>query len=107
MPCIPVVGPKGARGWVCVRGPQPRPKCHLCGRPGGLLCDYPAGPGKTCDRPLCRRCALHLDRDTDWCPSHALEGFPPAQQPAPEPAPELPAPAAPEVRQLGLFGGAP
>ncbi len=58
---------------VCSRGRQSRKLCS-CGRPATLLCDWPlAGPkaGKTCDRPICTRCASHVGPDRDYCQAHA------------------------------------
>ena len=64
---------------LCHSGPDPRAKCVVCGVKGAdRLCDWPVGNGKTCDRPLCRRCARHPvpefgkeeSADTDYCPEH-------------------------------------
>lgn len=58
---------------VCSRGRQPRKLCS-CGRKATLLCDWPlAGPkaSKTCDRPICARCAAHVGPDRDYCQAHA------------------------------------
>jgi hypothetical protein len=76
-------------GFVCSRG-QRRKVCSECkARPATLLCDYPLKgrkAGKTCDRALCRRCAVQVQgipeqlgfaleaivADTvDLCPAHA------------------------------------
>jgi hypothetical protein len=49
-------------------------KCHYCGRPQQKLCDYPLSgekAGKTCDIPMCERCATHVPPDTDYCRVHA------------------------------------
>jgi hypothetical protein len=29
------------------------------------------GKSKTCDRVLCRACAVHKEPDIDYCPEHA------------------------------------
>ena len=59
---------------MCGRSERPKP-CCICGRAGGKLCDYPLRgekEGKTCDRSLCARCAVHsASHDIDLCPSHA------------------------------------
>ena len=52
--------------------------CSSCGNPRATqLCDYKLANGKTCDRPLCLRCAVmqkpvwgQKDR-VDYCPAHA------------------------------------
>lgn len=58
---------------------RPVKKCK-CGRPSTKLCDFELGPpdhaqgahGKTCDRPLCDRCAVHIPgKDVDYCLDHA------------------------------------
>lgn len=56
-------------GFICAHG-RSREKCWKCGRPASLLCDYPVGEGKTCDKPLCRACAIHVGHDRDYCPDH-------------------------------------
>jgi hypothetical protein len=71
MPCR-VVKVGDTVAFVC--GPRQRSKpCVGCGKPHTKLCDFPLmGPkaGKTCDRPLCDRCAVS-DGDIDYCPTHA------------------------------------
>ena len=57
---------------VCVRGQRAKP-CAVCKSPSTQLCDFPlTGPkaGKTCDAPLCRRCAVKVGPDRDYCPAH-------------------------------------
>lgn len=71
--------------FMCSRGKRHK-KCADCGRPATLLCDYKLRgkkEGKTCDRPLCRACAVNAGRipeitggmrssDTvDYCKAHA------------------------------------
>ena len=76
MPCNPVNLPGDAYAIVCTRGGR-RPKpCAYCGMPSSRLCDYPLrGPkaGKTCDEPMCTRCATRPDprEDVDYCRAHA------------------------------------
>jgi len=70
MGCTPING-TGYMAVVCRRGSTRR--C-ICGRPATQLCDfklYGAMEGKTCDRPICGRCATHAGPDTDYCPPHA------------------------------------
>lgn len=91
MSCTPFRSQDGSvSGFVCSRG-QRRKACSECKvRPATLLCDFPLSgrkAGKTCDRALCRRCAIEvksvprlpelafgtkLEPDTmDLCPAHA------------------------------------
>lgn len=46
--------------------------CSLCHwRPAVVLCDGPeASTRKTCDAPMCKECASHVDPDRDYCPRH-------------------------------------
>lgn len=105
MPCERITLSNGGYGYLRLnREATRRQPCSICRRPASRRCDYPTAQGRTCDAWLCTRCALPLDRDTDWCPGHALEGHP-RPEPAPAPAPEPPVPAAPSAVQLGLFGG--
>jgi hypothetical protein len=74
--------PDGKFAIVCTRGQKKKP-CVVCGRPGEVLCDYPlsgaktgAGQRPTCDRLICRRCAVRIRPDVDYCPTHArLKGL--------------------------------
>lgn len=65
-------------GFACSRGSaldRLRKFCG-CGRPATKLCDYPLrGPkaGKTCDAPLCERCATVVGADRDFCQPHARD----------------------------------
>ncbi len=57
-----------------------RQMCKHCGRnPVSKLCDYPVAPGKTCDFPMCARCATNIAHEVDYCPKHK-DVKPPAQQ---------------------------
>lgn len=58
---------------VCHSGPRPKTKPCKCGNPSTLLCDYPVGGRKTCDAPLCGRCAVSKGPDRDYCPHHEKE----------------------------------
>ena len=58
---------------ICSRGSRPI-VCEICGKRGDKLCDFPLTgekAGKTCDRHLCAKCAVHVGRDVDYCPTHA------------------------------------
>lgn len=45
-------------------------KCHYCGNPATLLCDYPTEWHKTCDRPICNDCSVHVGYERDYCRCH-------------------------------------
>jgi len=74
MPCTPFPLPDGHVALVC--GPRARRRrCSVCGALPAhvVLCDGPGvRPGKRCDAPLCRQCAVHPDpeQDKDYCPRH-------------------------------------
>jgi hypothetical protein len=54
----------------------PRKRCSVCGNLGASkLCDFELA-GKTCDKPLCGRCAIHRKPDSDFCPDHTAETLP-------------------------------
>ena len=47
--------------------------CLSCGAPATKLCDFKllgVKEGKTCDRPLCVRCAKKVTGGLDYCPGH-------------------------------------
>ena len=75
MPCKPMVREGVVVGWSCSRASSKI--CSSCGRSGATqLCDFKLANGKTCDRPLCKRCAVvqkpvwgQVDR-VDYCPAH-------------------------------------
>lgn len=69
MPCTPF-DIDGMRGIVCTRGGRQK-RCSVCNAPrAGVLCDFPIGKGKTCDKPLCGRCAKSVAPGIDHCPDH-------------------------------------
>ena len=73
MPCETIYDDDGRTiGFACRRGGRTR-RCSSCrAATATQLCDYPLANGKTCDRPLCRRCAVKQPgRDMDFCPPHA------------------------------------
>jgi hypothetical protein len=82
MPCYAFkIG--NATGFICTPRERSKP-CKYCGRPSSKLCDYPlrgAKAGKTCDIPMCDRCATHIDPDSDYCKAHAEEGTRLARKP--------------------------
>ena len=79
MPCYTVDLQGGGHAIVCTRGRRPI-VCSVCRLPGNKLCDFPlmgAKTGKTCDRPLCDRCAISGGKGIDYCPTHArMKGMP-------------------------------
>jgi hypothetical protein len=78
MPCSVVkVGDSYA---IVTHARQPRRRCRFCAH--GLverLCDFPLGPGKTCDEGMCSQCATRMGADLDYCPRHK-HSKPAAQQ---------------------------
>lgn len=61
-------------GRACYR--EQRASCATtgCAGAGTLLCDYPVtrrGRQTTCNRRVCRRCAVALGPGLDFCPPHA------------------------------------
>lgn len=61
--CERLTMPDGSVAIVCgVRHRRPRP-CVQCGDPAGFECDV-------CDRPLCRRCRIHVPPNQDFCKDH-------------------------------------
>lgn len=57
---------------TCSRGERTK-KCKQCGERAELLCDFELGGtkrGKTCDAPLCRRCAIEVGPDRHLCRPH-------------------------------------
>lgn len=94
MTCETFVGKDGVRMIVCGRGhraPKPKP-CAACGTEtaGYVLCDFKISEpvirggqqtrrARTCDKPLCKRCAVHVGEDIDYCPSHPLHAAAPVQ----------------------------
>ncbi len=61
---------------ICSHGRR-APKCRFCDRTSAKLCDFlliGSKAGKTCDAPLCDRCATSVGPDRDLCPPHARQG---------------------------------
>ncbi len=73
----------GFSGLVHVKLPRPRRRpCHWCGALTDRLCDGPGPPrtlalfgdpdpvalaARSCSRPVCRRCAIQVPPDQDYC----------------------------------------
>lgn len=64
-----LVNVDGVVARVC--GPRRIPICAFCHAPAGLECDYPKGK-KTCDKKLCRGCAIAGGTNLDFCPDHPV-----------------------------------
>ena len=71
MTCRTIITGPGSFAIVCTRGE--RKKRCACGNVATLLCDFPLTgekTGKTCDAPICRRCAKSVGPNRDYCPAH-------------------------------------
>ena len=68
MPCTVIRFPGGGHAIAC--GPKRKPKlCPFCKQqPAILSCDGDLGNGKTCDAPICDKCAALVGPDRDLCP---------------------------------------
>jgi len=68
--------PNGSVAIVCGVRRRRRPPC-ACGAESKYECDGPrrhhAGRTKTCDRPLCGRCRIHVPPNQDFCKDHRAE----------------------------------
>lgn len=72
MSCTPIVVDGRVVGMVCTSGRRSTAKpCGFCTTPSTRLCDYPALPGRTCDKPICAAHTHQLPGDRDLCPLHA------------------------------------
>lgn len=67
--------PNGTSAIVC-GGRHRRHRCSGCGRPATLQCDFPTSKGRTCDKHLCRLCAVPKGDNVDWCKAHQAEETP-------------------------------
>ncbi len=67
--CNTVNLPGGGYAIVCGGHNRKVRKC-ACGKVAALLCDWPIGGGKTCDKPVCQDCAVKGGPNVDFCPSH-------------------------------------
>lgn len=68
MTCRPIALPGGGTAIVCFV--SRRTKRCKCGALATLLCDWKAGAGKTCDRPLCAACAEEVAEEKHLCREH-------------------------------------
>jgi hypothetical protein len=60
--------PLEVTGFLCGKFGDP---CIQCGDVSEVLCDYPLGEqGRTCDKPLCLRCAPEVGVDKNYCAEH-------------------------------------
>jgi len=82
MPCewqkVPITTENGTEyvaAMMCSRGRRPARRCVVCFTTKDIkLCDFPLRgekTGQTCDRPVCRWHAHHIEPDCDLCPAHA------------------------------------
>ncbi len=57
---------------VCGVRRRRRPPCVHCSQTSDVACDGPPRDErrKTCDRPLCRRCRIHVPPNQDFCKDH-------------------------------------
>jgi len=69
MACLRVALPDGGTAIVCTMRRRRRPCVH-CGKVAPFLCDGPVAPGRTCSRPLCGHCRIHVPPDRDFCRAH-------------------------------------
>jgi hypothetical protein len=61
-------------GRACYRGNGPRCQTTGCTGAGTVLCDFPVtrrGREATCNRRVCRSCAVSIGKGQDFCPPHA------------------------------------
>lgn len=76
-PCNTFNGPGGTKIIAC-GGRAPRRRCSICHELGAdKLCDFPvegSNPtvARTCDKPLCNKCAVHREPNQDYCPGHVV-----------------------------------
>jgi hypothetical protein len=76
--CERIALPGGGVAIVCGGHRRRRPRC-ACGAPATLECDGQGPPAlerrgavvakrrRSCDQPLCSRCAIHVPPDQDYC----------------------------------------
>jgi hypothetical protein len=74
MPCTSYKTKEGGVVIACTRGRRTGQRCEVCGAHSvDKLCDYPlrgSKAGKTCDKKLCRHCAVSVGSNKDYCPAH-------------------------------------
>jgi hypothetical protein len=75
MPCQVIDLGNGHFAHIRTSAPK-RKRCSVCKQLCmARLCDAVIAPGRTCDAPLCPRCAYHVAPDTDYCPKHAPQQY--------------------------------
>lgn len=67
MPCYIQRTRDGGKLFVCG---DLGPHCADCAAVGDLLCDFPVGEGKTCDRPMCATHASEIGPELHYCRTH-------------------------------------
>jgi len=74
MTCTPLRDNEGRiAGFVCGRGRFGN-NCHLCRKTAKLQCDFFLhAERRTCDKWLCKSCAVRVAPNTDYCPGHRRE----------------------------------
>lgn len=78
MTCRKVEMPDGGIAIVCDRTKKSsgrvrdRYRCKDCNfqKPAEVLCDYPVGKNKTCDRPCCEKHHKNISPGVDHCLHH-------------------------------------
>lgn len=70
--CERVPMPGGGFAIICGGRYRRRLPCVHCGEASAFACDGPPRDRrrKTCDRPLCRRCRIHVPPNQDFCKDH-------------------------------------
>jgi hypothetical protein len=58
---------------ICTRARRPQ-KCAYCSNDSTLLCDFKLGGGKSCDKPICKRCSVSIGPGVDHCRIHSIRG---------------------------------
>lgn len=70
MACDRIKMADGSVLFICSRSKR-RVMCGLCRKlEAEFLCDYKIGPKRTCDRPLCSKCAIEVGPNTHQCFVH-------------------------------------
>lgn len=64
------IDPEGPVGFI--HGDLGEP-CTDCGGVNDVLCDYPVGNGKTCDRKICEECSPPVAPNLHYCKPHRAE----------------------------------
>ena len=69
---------KGGSGFICG---DLGDHCTNCGTVSDVLCDFPVGDGKTCDRAICEECAHEVAPDVHYYDQQTRRR-PPRRRPA-------------------------